>query len=104
MRAAGGYTDRVEWLQRTKGVPDSFGDRKPTLTYPSQGFLWAAVEDVAAGQESRLEAKRQVNTASVRVRNYPGVVAGDRLSAVLGTFTVLTVVQAENEITCEVEW
>jgi hypothetical protein len=104
MARAGTYRDRVEWLQKTKGVPDTFGDRKPTFTYPSQGFLWAVVEDVAGGRESRLEAKRQVSTANVRLRNYPAVVAGDRLSAVLGTMTVLSVVGGDNEVTCEVEW
>lgn len=104
MPAAGQYVDRVEWLKRTKGVPDSFGDRKPTDTYPSQGYLWAAIEDVAANRSTEKESERQLTSGTVRIRNYPAVVAGDRLVDGDGqTWTVKTVIAGDNEISCEVE-
>ncbi len=99
MARAGSYADRLEWGQKTAGTPDAFGDRKPSTTYPSQGYLWCAVEDVGASRETKKEGERQLTTATVRIRNAPAVAAGDRL----GDWTVLTVTAGANELTCEVE-
>ncbi|VTR95238.1 : Phage_H_T_join [Gemmata massiliana] len=102
MRAAGAYRYRLEWLQRTKGAPTSFGERQDT--FPSQGHLWCAVEDVAGNRDTQKESERQLTTATVRARNYPAVVAGDRLvDADANTWTVKTAVEGDNEMVLEVE-
>jgi head-tail adaptor len=99
---AGEYRTRLEWLQRTPGTPDGFGQRADT--YPSQGYLWGAVEDLVGGRETAKESERQVTTATVRLRNYPAVVAGDRLLDVGldTTWTVEHAVRGDNELVCEV--
>lgn len=101
---AGDYRDRVEWLQRTVVASDGFGER--TATFPSQGFLWCAIEDIGANRESKKEGEKQVSTATVRIRNRPAVAAGDKLVGVLATMLVKTVTRepSGNELSCEVEW
>ena len=103
MPNAGGYRDRLEWLKQTKGTASGFGE-KPS-TYPSQGFLWCAVEDVAAGRVTEKESERQQTTATVRIRNYPAVAPGDRLHDVGRgeLWTVRTVARGDNETRAEVD-
>ena len=102
MNAAGGYNTRLEWLQRTAGTPDGYGQRRDT--YPSQGYLWCALEDVAGNRTVEKESEKQVTSATVRIRNYPAVVPGDRLGdADGGIWTVKTAVAGDNETLCEVE-
>lgn len=102
MAKAGDYQTRLQWMKRTKSTADGYGDRKATDIYPSQGWLWCAIEDVAANRESRKEGERQVTSANVRLRNYPAIVAGDRLAGE-HVWTVLTVTEGDNETICEVE-
>lgn len=99
---AGEYDDRLEWQKRTPGTKDGVGQR--TDTYPSQGYLWGAVDDLSGGRAGYQESNRQTVTATIRVRNHPGVVAGDRLErAGLGeVWTVEHVVRGDNELVCEV--
>jgi hypothetical protein len=105
MARAGAFIDRLEWLKRlptAKG--DGFGQR-PQGAFESKGHLWCAVEDIAANRETRKESERQVTTATIRIRNYPGVKAGDQLrDAILGqTWDVRSAVELDNETVCEVE-
>lgn len=100
---AGDYRDRVQWLQRAKGA-DTFGDRRAGDTYTPEGYLWGVIEDVSANREERKGANVQVTSATVRLRNYPAVVAGDRLQDLDGNvWTVKTVAAGDNEVTCDVE-
>lgn len=98
---AGDYRDRLEWLKRTRATKDGFG--APVETYPSQGYLWCAVEEVTANRESVKDAQRQVTTATIRVRNFPAIGPGDRLSGGGFVWSVLTAVAGDNETTCEVD-
>lgn len=101
--AAGAFIDRLEWLKRAAGTPDTFGARVDV--YTSQGTLWCAVEDVAGTRATEQERERQLTTASIRVRNLVGIAAGDRLrdAALAETWTVRTVVGRGNETVCEVD-
>lgn len=102
MPRAGDYATRLEWLRRTPGAKTPAGERP--ATYPSAGHLWAAVEDLVGSRETAQESERQLTTATVRLRNYPGVQPGDRLrDAGLGhLWTVGHVVRGDNELVCEV--
>ncbi|MDY3558120.1 head-tail adaptor protein [Gemmata sp. JC673] len=103
MARAGDYRDRVQWLQRVKGK-DGFGDRRAGDTWTDAGALWAAIEDVIANREGVKESEKQKTSATVRLRNYPGVVAGDKLQDLDGNvWLVKTAVNGDNELTCDVE-
>lgn len=97
---AGDYPTRFEWLKRTPGDPDGFGQRADG--HPSQGYLWGVVEDLAGGRASAQESERAEITATVRLRNLPAVVAGDRLSAGGAVWTVESAVEGDNELILDV--
>jgi len=102
MAAAGEYDTRLEWFKKTQGGVDEFGQRHDEF-YPSQGYLWGAVEAAAAGRSSEMESERQETTATVRLRNFPAVAAGDRLRDRDGNeWTIETVLAGDNEVVCEV--
>jgi head-tail adaptor len=102
MPAAGEYVDRLDWGQRTKGTPDSFG--QAVYTFPTQGFLWGVVEEVAGLRVTEMESEKQQTTATIRLRNYPAVAAGDRLTDGLGrVWRILSAVRGDVEVLCEVE-
>lgn len=76
---AGDYSTRLEWLKRLPHAkPDTFGQRP--RTHESAGYLWCAVDDPTSNRESEKESEGQKTSATVRIRNYPAVLAGDRLS------------------------
>jgi hypothetical protein len=101
MARAGDYRDRLEWLKRTAGGTDAPGQRQ--FTYPSQGYLWCAVEDLAANRETVKNVERQVTAANVRVRGEVALLPGDRLADGETVWTVLTVVAGDNETLLEVD-
>jgi hypothetical protein len=116
MAAAAKYRTRLEWFKRVLGTPDAFGDkpgakrsRDKNDTYPSQGFLWGSIEDASGGRQTEKESERQVTTATIKLRNRPGVVAGDQLrdAARNEVWTIRTVTQSydadPNETVCEVD-
>jgi head-tail adaptor len=101
MPSAGEYRTRLEWLRRTPGTPDGFGQRQDT--FDPQGWLWCAIEDLAANRVTEQESERHQVTASVRIRNYPAVAPGDRLRGTDGReWEVRTAVEGDNEVLCEV--
>lgn len=111
MRAAGEYTDRFEWLRRSLGTPDPFGQKGGALRsrgrqpgYPSQGFLWGLTADVTADRSAERESDRQETTGTVYLRGYLDVAAGDQLDDAGNgtTWTVRTALQRDNETACEV--
>lgn len=98
---AGDYHDRLEWRKRVPGGRDSFG--QPVDTYPSKGFLWGVVENVQGNRTGEKEQQREQLSATIRLRNYPAVKAGDQLAdGDGGVWTVGSVVAGDNETTCEV--
>lgn len=101
MGAAGDYAERLNWQRRTPGTPDSFGQRPDT--FPSVADLWAAIEDSSGGRSSSKESEHQVITATIRVRQYPAIKAGDRLVSYRwgDVWTVDHVVRGENELLLE---
>ena len=60
--------------------------------------------ELTGGRESAKESTHQVLSATIRVRNYPAVVAGDRLRDVRWdeTWTINHVVPGDNEQVCDV--
>lgn len=102
---AGDYSTRLEWLSRvTDATPDPFGQRP--LTFQSAGYLWCAVEDLNPTRPTEKESEAQKTTATIRIRNYPAVMAGDRLydAAEDDTWTIKTAhATDDNETICEVE-
>jgi head-tail adaptor len=100
---AGDYNTRLEWLRKSKGSRDSFGQREDP--YTPAGYLWGAVEDVAAGRTTEKQSEKQLTSATIRIRNFPDVAAGDKLREVASgaEWEVLTVVDGDNEIEIEAE-
>lgn len=98
---AGKYSSRVEWLRRTKVSADGYG--QPSYGYPSRGYLWAAVEEMAANRETKQESERQVTTTVVRIRGYIDVSVSDRLRILGAYYDVKTARTGDNETICEVE-
>ena len=110
MAGAGEYDARLEWRRKAAGAKDTFGERPqtaaPVLTsYDVLGHLWAAVEGLSAGEESRLDAKRQVTRATVRVRNWPAVRPRDELYDPEWdqVWRVVSVRRGDNELVADVE-
>lgn len=101
---AGHFIDHLEWLQRGRGAGDGFGQKADT--FASQGYLWCAVEDLDGGRASAKESEHQERTATVRIRQRPGVAAGDRLrDPIRGdvwTVTATTFDRRANELVCDV--
>lgn len=102
MAGAGEYDTPLEWRKRAGRTADGFG--QPADQFTGQGTLWAAVEDLVGGRASGKESEGQQTTATVRLRNYPGVAAGDRLyDAGRGElWTVDHVARDVNELRCGV--
>jgi len=102
---AGDYCIRLEWLKRIPDAqPDSFGQRP--RTHESAGYLWCAIDEATANRETEKESEGQKTSATVRIRNYPAIVAGDRLydAAEDDTWEVKTArATDDNETVCEVE-
>lgn len=101
--SAGQYSTRFAWYRRTPGSKDTYGGRGDG--HPVAGYLWGSdVEDLVASRETAQESERQTTAGTVRLRNYPGVKAGDRLrDAKWGElWTVQTVARRDNETHCEV--
>ncbi|HEX4608855.1 MAG TPA: head-tail adaptor protein, partial [Urbifossiella sp.] len=74
---AGEYPWRFEWLKKSAGTPDGFG--QPSDSFPSQGTLWGALEGLSGSRTGSKESERQDVSATIRLRNYPAIAAGDRL-------------------------
>ncbi len=102
MARAGAFIDRLEWLKRSQGAGDGFGQKADS--FASQGHLWCAVEDVSGNRAGAKGSDRQQLAATVRVRNYPELVAGDRLRDAVRdqTWTIKSVVWGDNETVCQV--
>lgn len=101
--AAGGYPERFRWLRRQRAAGGTSATGQKTDTFTAFGHLWGVTDDVVGGRASAKESERQVTTATVRLRNYPDVRAGDRLDSAGTVWTVLHVVAGANEILCDVE-
>ena len=101
--AAGEYETPFAWVRAGEPVADTFGEEH--AADEQLGTLWGVAEDVAAVRETRDGVERQFTTATIRLRNYPDVVAGDQLRDLADgeLWDVLTVVAGDNEIACEVE-
>ena len=103
MKAANAYPDRLEWLKRVAGGGGTDGFGQKTDAYPSQGYLWGALEDRTGGRTTEQERERQQATATIRLRNFTAVVAGYRLKDGYGeTWTVESVVRGDQETVCDV--
>lgn len=99
MPGAGEYPDRLEHKRRRVAGRDGFG--QTVDVFDSRGFLWGAVENIQGNRAGTKEGERDRYTATVRLRNYPAVVAGDQLAG-LTVWTVESVVSGDNETICEV--
>lgn len=102
---AGEYRERLTWLRRVKapaGTRDGFGQRADQ--FAEVGPLWAAVEGQSGLRTTSKESEGDQVTATVRVRQYPAIVAGDRLRSVRwgDVWTVESVVRGDNELSLEV--
>ncbi len=98
---AGEYAIPFTWQKRTPAAKDGFGARPDT--FPPQGTLWGALDDANGGRGTAKESERAEVSATVRLRNYPGVVAGDRLVDDLGdVWTVESAVRGDNELRLDV--
>jgi head-tail adaptor len=104
MKAAGEYIDRLEWLQRSTAGRTLDGFGQASDPFASQGFLWGVVEDLRGGRVTEQASEHDETTATIRLRNSPAVVAGDRLVD-LGrgeAWRVLSVTRGVNEVLCGV--
>lgn len=105
MAAAGDYDVYFQWFAWSLGSADGFGARPDV--YTTAGNLWGLVENHTAGTTQVLESSQQVDRATVRLRNYPGVKTGDRLVCTRfelpETWTVTDARRALNEVVCDVE-
>jgi len=75
---AGAYPTRLEWSRRVRKEPDSFGEKREE--WEVQAMLWGAVGDETAFRVTEKETTVQRVSATVRVRNYPPLLPGDRLA------------------------
>lgn len=101
---AGRYDHPFAWMKRTAqgGGKDSFG--QPADSFASQGTLWGSLDDLSGGRASAKESDGTKVTATVKVQNYPAVVAGDRLvdGQWSETWTVDSVARGDNELVLDV--
>ncbi len=84
MRPAGEYNLRFEWLKHAYAAADGFGDVKSRTNrdrggYAPHGFLWGAIDEVAGGTAEEVQSQSERRSARVRLRQFPGVAAPDRL-------------------------
>lgn len=100
---AGGYPTRFDWQRRTQGAADSFGQKVDQFAHAAD--VWGAVDDPSGGRTTRKESEGAEVLATVRVRGYPPVAAGDRLVEYgLGyTWSVLSAVRGPNEQVLDVK-
>ena len=94
---------RLEWLRRTKGAGAT---RSASATTPTSGAVTVGRPRGRRRRPDHGEGIRAAtHSATIRIRNYPDVVAGDVLREVGEgvEWKVLTVTAGENEISCEVE-
>ncbi len=74
---AGDYNTRFQWLKCVR-TPDNVTGAKPK-TFTDNGYLWGSVSWETAQLGNEFGAPRDQVTATIRVRNWPTVVASDRL-------------------------
>lgn len=105
MKPAGDYLDLVEWMKRNLAGRTHDRVGQATDAFVSQGYLWSAIEIVTGGRVTELASERQQTTATIRIRNYPAVLAGDKLvdQGHGDTWKVLSAARGSDEVLCEVE-
>lgn len=76
---AGKYSAKFEWLQASTLKETTYGQEK--MTWSNNGELWCEVEELSASEQLGYGATMSEATARIRVRQYPGVRAVDRLES-----------------------
>jgi head-tail adaptor len=96
---AGGYGDRMTWKKRTT-VKNALGEDEEV--FADNGFLWSAI-DLGSGRNNTDYGAEQTGAdAIIRVRNWPGLSALDRLySAEWDELWIIdNIVRGDNELVC----
>lgn len=101
MMGAGRYGTRFEHFARTTPTANTFGEK--AAVYTSQGYLWGALEDLNAGEETQLERPTEILRATITLRNYPTIAPLDKLVADETDWIVRSRYAGDNEIICDVE-
>lgn len=100
---AGEYRDRLHWEQRAPGAKDAAGQR--TDAFADAGYLWGRLQDLAGSRQGAKESERGGATGTARLRGFPAVKPGDRLTDGWGrVWTVENAVaqRPDNETECEI--
>ncbi|QEL13876.1 phage head completion protein [Limnoglobus roseus] len=99
MNKAGDYSDRCVWQTRTIGK-DATG--QDVESFPDGGFLWCSVEPETGRRQDDYGTPQTGENGTIRIRNYPGVSALDRLYRPEWdeTWILDTVVYGDDETIC----
>jgi head-tail adaptor len=100
MNKAGDYSSRMEWMQQSF-VQNSLGEKEEVFT--SNGYLWCCIDTQTGRRQTDYGAPRSGATATIRIRNYVGVVPLDRLrNAEFGEFWVIdSISYGDDELICD---
>lgn len=100
MPAAGQYGDRLQWLARSINKNAQTGQDEESFDFV--GYLWASVEDMTGRRQRDYGANETGADATIRVRNWPGVSALDRLTRPEWeeAYVIESIAYGDNETIC----